>query len=197
MSFRVVLQICAITAGASIAAVRNVAPALNIPAGLLTAYLVITGLTTVRPLRVGSLWVSVAGMLVAMSVGLASLLFGFEALADPDGMRDGLPPFPFFMFGVVGVLGGVSDLRVIRSGALQGASRLARHLWRMCFALFIAALSFFIGQSDALPELLRVPALLAVPPLSVLGAMVYWLWRVRVRRRLLAATHGAPIAGRI
>ena len=36
--------------GTTIAAVRGVAPTINVPAGLLTAYLVITGLTTVRPL---------------------------------------------------------------------------------------------------------------------------------------------------
>ena len=37
----------------------------------------------------------------------------------------------------------VGDLRVIRMGGLKGPRRLARHLWRMCFALFIAAASFF------------------------------------------------------
>ena len=63
-----------------------------------------------------------------------------------------MPAFPFFMFGLVGVIGSVGDMRILRSGALNGASRLARHLWRMCFALFIAALSFFIGQSDEFPQ---------------------------------------------
>lgn len=38
-------------AGVTIAAVRGVAPDLNIPAGLITACLVSTGLTTVRPLH--------------------------------------------------------------------------------------------------------------------------------------------------
>ena len=65
---------------------------------------------------------------------------------------------------------------------LRGARRLARHLWRMCFALFIAAASFFLGQADEFPEPLRIPALLALPVLAVLLAMLYWLWRVRIRR---------------
>ena len=52
----------------------------------------------------------------------------------------------------------------------------------MCFALFIAAASFFLGQADEFPELLRIPALLALPVLAVLLAMLYWLWRVRIRR---------------
>ena len=92
--------------------------------------------------------------------------------------------FPFVMFGTVGFLGTIGDVRVLRSGPLQGVSRLARHLWRMCFALFIAALSFFIGQSDEFLEALRIMPLLALPVLTVLATMFYWLWRVRVRRRL-------------
>jgi hypothetical protein len=73
-------------------------------------------------------------------------------------------------------------VRVMLSGALTGASRLARHLWRMSFALFIAALSFFIGQAKVIPGPIRIPALLALPVLAVLVTMVYWLWRVRVGR---------------
>ena len=69
-----------------------------------------------------------------------------------------------------------------QSGALRGAPRLARHLWRMCFALFIAALSFFIGQAKVIPKPIRVSGLLAIPVLAVLVTMLYWMWRVRVRR---------------
>lgn len=170
-------------AGTTIAAVRNVAPAINIPAGLLTAYLVITSLTTVRPPAAGSRWLDVGAMVVGLAVGLASLTFGFEAVAN-GGTRKGMPAFPFFMFGVVGLLASLGDVRVIRSGALKGASRLARHLWRMSFALFIAALSFFIGQAKVIPKPIRIFPLLALPVLAVLVAMLYWLWRVRIRRSL-------------
>jgi len=52
----------------------------------------------------------------------------------------------------------------------------------MCFALFIAALSFFIGQADEFPKALRTFPLLALPVVAVLVTMVYWLWRVRIRR---------------
>ena len=88
------------------------------------------------------------------------------------------------VFGTVALIAGLSDIRVVRSGPLHGPSRLARHLWRMCFALWIAAASFFLGQADELPQALRIPALLAVPPLTALLAMFYWLWRVRFRRSL-------------
>ena len=168
------------TTGVVVAAGLGVAPAINIPAGLLTAYLVITSLITVRPPVPGGRWLDVGAMLVGLGVGLTSLTFGFQALAS-GGTRNGMPAFPFLMFGVVGALAGISDLRVIRGRRLQGAPRLARHLWRMCFALFISALSFFIGQADEFPEPLRIFPLLAAPVLTVLVTMLYWLWRVRRR----------------
>ncbi|HYC58860.1 MAG TPA: hypothetical protein VEK79_04770 [Thermoanaerobaculia bacterium] len=86
------------------------------------------------------------------------------------------------MFGAVGLLAAAGDFRLMRSGPLEGARRIARHLWRMTFALFIAALSFFIGQAKVLPEAIRIPGLLALPVLAVLIAMFYWLWRVRAKR---------------
>ena len=174
------LTVC--VAGTAIAALRNVAPALNIPAALLTSYLVITSLLTVRTAPVRSRRLDVGLMAVALAVGLTCLAFGFEAVASPDGKgRNGMPAFPFFMFGVVGTLAAALDVRMMRSGVLEGASRLAQHLWRMSFALFIAALSFFIGQAQVFPKPIRIMPMLALPVLAVLVTMVYWLWRVRVR----------------
>lgn len=170
-------------AGTTIAAVRGVTPAINVPASFLTSYLVITALITVRPLAASSRWLDVGLILVALTVGLTSLSFAVEAVAN-GGTRKGMPAFPFVMFGVVGMLASVGDMRIMRSGALRGAPRLARHLWRMCFALFIAALSFFIGQAQVIPEPIRIRPLLALPMLVVLVTMFYWLWRVRVKRSL-------------
>lgn len=165
---------------------RGVAPALNVPAASLTAYLVITALTTVRPLATGSHWLARwsdhGAMLVALAVAAACLTFGFEALASIDGKRNGMPAFPFFMFGVVALLAGVGDFRMIRCGGLQGASRIARHLWRMCFALFVANISFFVGQARFFPEPIRKSGLLAIPVVLVLVLMLYWLARVLVKR---------------
>jgi hypothetical protein len=166
------------TGGVVIAAARSAAPSINIPAALLTAYLVITALTTVRPPVPQRRWLDVGGMLFALALGLTTLGFGFEAVAN-GGRKEGIPAFAYFLFGVVGVLASALDLRMIRAGGLQGASRIARHLWRMCFALYIAAGSFFLGQADVLPKALRIPPLLALPVLAVLVTMVYWLRRVR------------------
>ncbi len=167
--------------GFIVAAGRSVAPAINIPAALLTAYLVVTSLTTIRPPRSGARAFQIGALLLALGIGVSSLVFAFEAVAN-GGSRQGMPAFPFFLFGIVALLASAGDFRLLRSGSPLGAARIARHLWRMCFALLIAALSFFIGQADEFPPALRIMPLLALPMLIVLGALFYWLWRVRVRR---------------
>lgn len=171
--------------GAMIAGVRSVAPWVNIPAGVLTAYLVLTSLITVRPLPLRARGLELVLMVIALVVGLTTLGVAFEAVASPSGRgRNGMPAFPFFLFGTIGTLAGALDFRVIRAGGLKGAARLARHLWRMSFALFIAALSFFLGQADKFPKAIRIMPLLMLPVVAVLVTMLYWLWRVRLRRRM-------------
>lgn len=176
----VVAMLTMALAGVQIAAVRRVAPSVNIPAGLLTAYLVITSLTTVRPMAKRRPWVDAGLMLLALGLGAANLVLAFSAIARGGGAS--YAAIPFTLFGVVGLLAGTGDLRVLRYGIPRGAPRLARHLWRMSFALVIAALSFFIGQADEFPPALRIMPLLALPVLAALVTMFYWLWRVRIRR---------------
>jgi uncharacterized membrane protein len=168
---------------------RDTGTAVNVPAAMLTCYLVVTGLTTVRPLAAGARRLDLAALTVVLAVVAACFVFGVEAIAA-GGSRDGIPAFPFVLFGVVGLLAAAGDVRMLRAGGLRGALRIARHLWRMCFALFIAAMSFFLGQADEIPEPLRKPALLALPVLAVLVTMLYWLCRVRFRRSLRGLVGG-------
>ena len=149
---------------------------------VLTAYFVITSLATVRPIDGWSRRVDVGLMVVALAIGVTSLTWGFETVASASGRREGLPPFPFFMTGIVGLVAAVGDARMITSGPLRGASRLSRHLWRMCWALWVASGSFFLGQMKVMPKPMRIVPLLAIPAVFPLLMLVYWLWRVRVRR---------------
>lgn len=75
----------------------------------------------------------------------------------------------------------IGDVRVLRSGPLTGTRRLARHLWRMCYAMFTATGSFFLGQAQVIPEPLRIQPLILVLAFLPLPAMFYGLWRVRWR----------------
>jgi uncharacterized membrane protein len=170
---------------------RNNWSSVNASAAMMTLYLVVTSLTTVKPLASGARAVHVTAMLMAFAIGAMDLMFGFEALAS-GGRRNGVPAFPFFMFGLVGVLASAGDFRMLRSGALRGRPRLLRHLWRMSFALLVAAMSFFLGQAKVIPEPLRVTPLLVVPVLAVLLTLIYWVWRVRISGRFLDAIGMAP-----
>jgi hypothetical protein len=87
-----------------------------------------------------------------------------------------------FILATVLSLSAIGDLRVMLSGMPRGGKRLARHLWRMCFALFIAAGSFFSIRervAKILPEPFTTGRMRALPILLLFGAMFYWLWRVR------------------
>jgi hypothetical protein len=167
---------------------------INVPAGLVTGYLVVTAFTTVRPPTATTRRIEFAAMLLAAAVGLTMLALGLEAMGN-GGSREGIPAFPFFLFGVLGTCGAIGDLRRLRAaGPPRGPVRLTRHLWRMSMALFVAAMSFFLGQSDVFPKSMRIMPLLVVPPFSVLATMLYWLWRVRGRRALQGLVLRAPRA---
>jgi uncharacterized membrane protein len=156
----------------------------NVMAGSMTAYLVVTGLRTVRQPSAASRRVDIALMLMALALGVGTMAAGMAAVANTHGRIFGFPPLPFFLFGVLGLAGGAGDARVIRSRSLRGAPRLARHLWRMCMALFIAVGSFFSIRSRVaavFPVVLTGGVPRTIPVVLVLVAMFYWLWRVRSR----------------
>ena len=173
--------------GMLISAVEGVAPAINIPTALLTSYLVITSLTTVRP--AASRRVDVAGMVMGLVVGLVCIALALMAIGK--GGREAGMAYPLVVFGAVAFLASGGDLRVIRAGGLRGTPRLARHLWRMCFALFIASIAFFLGP-DRVPAMIRTPALRAAGVLLPIFAMAYWLWRIRARRAVRGVAGVGP-----
>ena len=154
-------------------------------AGLVAVYLVFTAMTTVKPLAGIGQHVNVALMVLAFAYAVASLYGGMNEWMDPTVQVDGRPRIvPPLVIGTVILLAAVGDLRAIRAGGLQGSRRLARHLWRMCFALFVATGSFFLGQMRFIPEPVRIVPLLLVLALAPILFLFYWMWRVRVRGRL-------------
>ncbi len=163
---------------------------LNMSMGLLTLYMVMTGLLTVRRRGDNSRRVNVALMLMAVAVGGYLYSLGFEAAASAGGTIDGLPPEGAFVFGSVALLGALGDARMMRAGGIQGVRRITRHLWRLCFATFVATGSFFLGQPQVFPERLRGSAPLIFVAVLPLLAMFYWLARVRFKRPRL----GSPLA---
>jgi len=70
-------------------------------------------------------------------------------------------------------------VRTFVRGGVAGAQRIARHLWRMGFALLIAAASLFLGKQQHFPEAIRTSPILNTPILLVAVMMIFWLVRVR------------------
>ena len=149
---------------------------LSVVAGVLTFYLVTTGVRSVARGSQESRWVDIAAMLVAFAVAVAGITMGVHALRLHETL-DGLPAVPAVVFGTVALLGALGDAWMVTHG-VHGAKRIARHLWRLCFALLIATSSFFLGQAKVIPAPLRVTWLLRLPVLLVLVLMLYWLARV-------------------
>ncbi len=171
----------------------TVAPFLPIPerasvvAGVLTFYLVLSSWTAVKrkPGQIGSFDYGL--LLTSVSVTCAGAYFFWLASHNPGGTLDGQPGAAFVMFMIIGSLAAVGDLRLILNRGVAGATRLARHLWRMTVAYFIAANSLFLGQQQIFPKGVQQSGLLNVPALLILLLLLFWLghvaWGARKRNR--------------
>ena len=187
MLFVYVMVVMALT-GAAIAAweLSRPAPKSGLQAttlmGLFTAYLVVTALTTVRPPGTWSRRLDLIGLPLATVVGVGQLILGLRAITDPNSRQIIILTTVEFVFGAIALLAAASDLRIIRSVPLTGTKRIARHLWRMLLALWVASLSFFPRLGKFLPKPLA--SLVMLPMLALLIALIYWMWRIRFRKSL-------------
>lgn len=156
----------------------------NVFGGLMILYLVSTALITVRRASAWTRPLKVAALTVAVGLALFYIADGVKAFNSHHGSLNGVPFVTHFLLAGVMILAAIGDLRVMRFGAPRGGARLARHLWRMCFALFISAGAFFSIRERVekiLPEPFTIAPMRALPILLVFAAMFYWLWRVRRR----------------
>jgi hypothetical protein len=153
----------------------------NIMGGTLTFYMVATAWATARRDRKpGTLeWI---GAVVALGVGMWLVITGTQLALSGMASRAGVPTPVYFFVGSVGLLSGTGDVRMLR-GALSGTQRLVRHLWRMCFALFVATGSVFIARPHLFPKFMSTTHILLVLGVSPLLAMIFWLIRVRFKGR--------------
>jgi uncharacterized membrane protein len=164
----------------------------NISGGILTFYLIGTAWLTARR-RDGETsrfdWVV---LLIPLTLGILTWMNGLRIVRSGASSQDGVPVGMSFFMGSVMLLAAAGDVRMLVRGGLSGTQRIARHLWRMCFGLFIAAGSFFMGPSNRPLRLLSTvglgqhlsPALfntglylfLSMLPLILL---IFWLVRIR------------------
>ena len=163
----------------------------NIGGGILTFYLILTAWLTARRKDGQTSVYDWALLLIPLTLGVLTWMSGLQKMRSPAPPEDGVPAGMNFFMGTVMLLAGAGDLRMLLSRGVAGAKRVVRHLWRMCFGLFIAAGSFFLGPSNRPLRLLSAvglgqhlsPALfgttlyifLSVLPLILL---IFWVFRV-------------------
>lgn len=167
----------------------------NIGGGILTFYLIGTAWLTARR-RDGETsrydWIV---LLIPLALGILTWMNGLKVVHRGASSQDGVPVGMIFFMGSVMLLAAAGDVRMLVRGGVSGAKRITRHLWRMCFGLFIAAGSFFLGPSNRPLRLLSTVGLgqhlspavfstslyliLSILPLLLL---IFWVIRVRLSR---------------
>ncbi len=129
-----------------------------------------------------------AGALVfVLTLAATYFIFGAQAAASPTGALDGFPASFHYVFGAIAGLAALLDVHAILRRTLAEPLRIARHLWRMCMAFWMAATSFFFGQMDRFPDWVRDTGFNLAVALFPLALMLLWLVRVLVMKR-----HAAP-----
>jgi uncharacterized membrane protein len=180
-----VISMLIMAAGGAIAAVVK-SQTFNIFAGVFAFYLVATAFLTVRRKEDEAGRTEFVFLLVALAAAITALSIGANRIASKDGGAAG-----YFVFATIALLCSAGDVRMLLRHGLSGAQRMLRHVWRMCFALFVAAGSFFLGTaSDPVFQRAGLRARLftaeirrthlpQVPVLIIVILTIFWICRVK------------------
>jgi uncharacterized membrane protein len=163
----------------------------NIGGGILTFYLLLTAwLTARRKDGETSRW-DWAAMTIPLVIGILGWMNGVEAFRNGTGEKYGVPAGMHLFMGTVCLLAAAGDVRMLTRGGVAGPKRIVRHLWRMCYGLFIASGSFFLGPQNRPLRLLSTVRLSQYLPhaffsmglylfLTVLPLMLLVFWVARI-----------------
>jgi len=184
--------IMAIT-GASIAYFTSVY--ISVLAGSLSLYLVlsawITGIRRSAKTRYYEASIFSFGLLV-LSLGLYLSWRAYHGVTDilPEYT---IPAGVYYVFTLFVLLGVIGDIIVLIKGGASGKYRIARHLWRMCIPLYIAAGSLFDGQRDIFPAALQDSFYLEIPAYLVFLTMLFWLAKLWIPSKYTFSVEKSPI----
>jgi uncharacterized membrane protein len=151
----------------------------NILAGTFTFYLVATAWMTVKRTDQKISAFDWGALLLVLAVAVTEVTLAIEAMHSHTGLKYGYPAGPYLIFGSVALLALAGDVRMLVRRGISGTQRLARHLWRMCFAWFIASASIFLARPHLFPVFFRKTGLLILFTVLPLILMFFWLVRVR------------------
>ena len=154
--------------------------------GTFALYLVTTAWLTVWR-REGTVGLSEKILfVVAAIVCLPFLILAFQLATGMQPLFKSAVPFKgpvliaLYVFAGVTTIAALSDAKIVFSGGISGAPRIARHLWRMCLGLTMAAGSAFTnGLPRLLPGPYHVPLYFFLPQFVPLILLFFWMIRVR------------------
>jgi hypothetical protein len=165
----------------------------NFFGGLVTFYLVATAWLTARQQEKsptsGKTSPNGAGMLdwgalvFGLVLGGSQLALSVLVASGQVAKQPGVPIGMYFFMATITLLAATGDVRMLARGGISGSPRIARHLWRICFGLFIASGSFFLGKQEFFPAALRKQYLLFPLAILPLVMLIYWMVRSKVSKR--------------
>jgi hypothetical protein len=150
----------------------------NFLGGSLTFYLVATAWMTARRRDGQPGFFEWGALVVASTLGAVTITCGLEAAMSQTGLRYGVSAWEYFFLGFVVLLAAIGDVRMLARGGISGVQRVARHLWRMSYAWFIAAGSIFLARQHLFPAILRKTGVLLLLSFLPLTLMIFWVVRV-------------------
>jgi hypothetical protein len=164
----------------------------NIGGGIITFYLIGTAWLTARRRDEETSHFDWVVLLIPLTLGILTWMNGIKVVRSGASSQNGVPVGMTFFMGSVMLLAAAGGISMLLRGGVRGVKRIARHLWRMCFGLFIAAGSFFLGPSNRPLRLLWTvgigqhlsPVLFSTPlylVLTILPLVMLIFWLVRVR----------------
>lgn len=155
----------------------------NVFGGLLTVYMITTAWLAGHRRDGETSVLDWSAFVFGIAIGASLLTLGVRVASGQATPEAGVPLGMYFFMGTIPLLAATGDLRMLLRGGISGTPRIARHLWRMCFGLFIASGSFFLGQQQVFPPAIRKQYILAPLAILPLLLLIYWLVRVRVNKR--------------
>jgi hypothetical protein len=146
--------------------------------GAIAIYLVATGWWTARRREGETTTFNWGALLFGLAIGVPVMIDGIRKATGAIPPKPGVPVGMVLFLGIVMLLAVAGDIRMLVRGGVFGKQRIARHLWRMCFGLFIATGSF-LAQRRVM-AFLGGPKIMLLSPLPLL-LMIFWLIRVRFK----------------
>jgi hypothetical protein len=167
----------------------------NVVGGLFTCYLVGTAWSTARRRDTSTGMLDRAALLFICSLAIGNIAVGIAAAMSSTGRAYGQMAGPYFFTGGLATLAAFGDVRIVVRGGITGTKRVVRHLWRMCFAWFVASGSLFLARPHLFPVVMRKTYMLVFLGFLPLLLMIFWLLRVSVakayRKKPLVATRAS------